>query len=190
MSPSTRPAGVLLTGGGSRRLGTDKALLRLADGVTLAARAAATLGAVCGDCVEVGEGISGLRAVREAPPGGGPLAALLAGVEALATAGPVVLFGCDYPRVDVAALRAIAEAAPTAATAIARDTGGRLHYVCARYGTDAIGEARARFEAGERALRWIELLAHVTVALPSGVLVDLDTPADAAALGIRLDPAP
>ena len=75
-------AGVLLTGGASRRMGTDKARL-VVNGETLAARSARVLTAVCDPVVEVGPGVSGLPAVLEEPPGAGPLVALLAGVGAL-----------------------------------------------------------------------------------------------------------
>jgi molybdopterin-guanine dinucleotide biosynthesis protein A len=59
----TATAGVLLTGGRSRRLGVDKASLVL-DGETLARRAARRLDAVCSPVLEAGDGVSGLPAVR------------------------------------------------------------------------------------------------------------------------------
>jgi molybdopterin-guanine dinucleotide biosynthesis protein A len=183
---TTLPAGVLLTGGSSRRLGVDKAQLRLPDGATLAEHAATVLLAVCGRCVEVGPGRSGLPATRESPAGAGPLAALVAGVRALDDEGPIVLLGCDYPRLDATALRAVVQAPPPTTTAIAR-ARDRLHYVCARYSADAIVAAAARLAAGERALRWIEALPHVAVDLDPAVLLDVDTPDDAAALGLRGD---
>lgn len=191
-APARLP-GVLLTGGRSRRLGVDKATLRLPDGTTLAARAAAILDAVCAPCVEVGDGVSGLRSVREQPPGGGPLAALLAGADALATTGPVILLACDHARVDHALLMRILRApaahgtpGPPDGDAIAATPDGRLHFVCARYSTATIAEARTRFAAGERALRWVAGRPHVTVAAPAELLADVDTPADARALGIAV----
>ena len=66
--------GLLLTGGASRRMGTDKALIEV-DGQRLVDRAAAVLGAVADPVIEVGPGWSELPAVREDPPGSGPLAA-------------------------------------------------------------------------------------------------------------------
>ncbi len=75
---SSRTAmGILLTGGQSRRMGFDKASM-LVGGVACAARVAAVMQAVVADAVEVGPGVSGLRAVREDPPGGGPLVAVCA----------------------------------------------------------------------------------------------------------------
>ena len=68
-------AGILLTGGRSRRMGVDKATLVL-DGETLAVRAGRRLAAACAPTLEVGDGLSGLPSLREWPPGSGPLAAL------------------------------------------------------------------------------------------------------------------
>lgn len=179
---------MLLTGGASRRLGCAKSRLLLPDGRPLAEHAAAVLRAVCATCIEVGPGDSGLPATREDPPGAGPLAALVAAADALDGDRPILLLACDYPRLDAAALRTVADALPADATAIAR-AGGRLHYVCARYGVDAVREARARLAAGERALRWIEQLDHVAVDLDPAQLHDVDTPDDASALGLRAQPS-
>jgi molybdenum cofactor guanylyltransferase len=179
-------AGIVLTGGASRRLGVDKARLQRADGSTLAEHAAALLGAACEPLVEVGPGVTALAATREQPPGAGPLAALLAGCDVVAPDGPVVVLACDYPALDADAVAALVTAQPRHLSAIA-EARGRLHYVCARWSRDAIAEARRRYAAGERALRWVEDLPHVAVALPDARLADVDTPADAAAHGLRVD---
>ena len=98
--------GILLTGGASRRMGVDKATIEWR-GETLAARGARVLGAVCDPVVEAGPGYTNLSAVREDPPGGGPLAALLAAADTL-EAPTVVLLACDMPFVDEALLRLFA----------------------------------------------------------------------------------
>src|SRR6185436_50765 len=77
VSPMAATAAILLTGGRSRRLGVDKATL-VVDGESLARRAARRLAVVCDPVIETGDGVSGLRAVREEPAGAGPLAALAA----------------------------------------------------------------------------------------------------------------
>src|SRR5688500_16693472 len=92
-----RIAGILLTGGASRRLGSDTALLEV-EGRRRVGRAAATLGAVAKPVVEVGPGWSGLPAVREDPPRSGPLAAVSAGAAALRAVGhdgPVLVLAVD-----------------------------------------------------------------------------------------------
>ena len=132
--------GILLTGGTSRRLGTDKATLVL-DGSTLAARAARALLDRGLPSVEVGPGHSGLPAVREEPPLGGPLAALVAGAEALARTMPappdaVVLLACDLPHVGPV-LDALL-AAPPALLVVPLDAERRPQFVCARYGAPLV----------------------------------------------------
>src|SRR5690348_2205329 len=146
---ATRVGGVLLTGGASRRLGTDKASLVL-DGETLAARAARVLTAVCNPVIEVGDGASGLPSVRENPAGAGPLAALVAGVDTLGVA-PVVLLACDMPFVDVPLLRLLAEWPGDGTVVPVND--GRMQYACARYGAASIDEARAALRGGLTALK-------------------------------------
>jgi molybdenum cofactor guanylyltransferase len=192
-------AGVVLTGGSSRRLGFDKATVRIGD-ETLATRAARVLGLVCSPVVEVGPGRTGLRAVREEPPGSGPLAGLVAGANALAadsteshsrSAESVVLLGCDLVRVERPLLGLLAgwDGAPT----VVPIAGGQPQLVCARYGPDALDVARRLLAAGERSLRAL-IDAVDSDRLPEGrwrlvagadAFADLATPDDLARLGLR-----
>jgi molybdopterin-guanine dinucleotide biosynthesis protein A len=183
-APRPELGGVLLTGGASRRLGSDKATARLADGRTLAQHGAATLRSVCLHCIEVGPGVSGLTTVCEQPPGAGPLAAVLAGAAALGRAGVLVL-AVDLPRVGPDVLHTLA--ATPGPAAIAR-ADGRLQYVCACYGAEVLARATAAFAAGERGFRWLGPDDFVPVDFSAELFVDLDTPADAAALGVELRP--
>ena len=85
-------AGVILAGGAGRRMGgLDKAALRVG-GIALLDRVLAAARPVCDRLVVVGPAratdVAGVEFVSEAAPGGGPVPAILAGVEA---AGP----GCD-----------------------------------------------------------------------------------------------
>lgn len=135
---ATPVGGVLLTGGGSRRLGRDKATLEVG-GRTLAERAAGVLAPAVEEAIEVGPGHSGLPAVREDPAGAGPAAALVAGADALGT-DHVVLLAVDLPLVDTPLLAFLAHRGgrPTAIPLV----DGRLQLVCARYGPDALRAAR------------------------------------------------
>ena len=187
-------AGILLTGGRSRRLGVDKATLRIGS-ETLAERGGRILGAVCAPVIEVGDGGSGLPAVREDPPGSGPLAALAAAaarLRELGHTGNVVVLGVDLPAVGAPLLARLRDhvGEPT----VVPKVGGRLQLVCARYGSDALVAAASLVAGGVRALH--ELLdvvdhdvlepdawAHVATA---DDFTDVDTPADAARLGIAL----
>jgi len=181
-------AGILLTGGASRRMTTDKAAI-VWQGESLAVRAGRVLSAVCDPAIEVGSGASGLRCVREDPPGSGPLAALVAGARALETRGPVVLLACDLPFVEAPVLRLLADWAgrPTVIPVV----DGRLQYVCARYGADALERAAAALLAGGRSLRDAaagehdELTEEHWSALGStNPFADVDTPADLRRLGL------
>ena len=185
-----RVAGLLLTGGASRRMGSDKALLEV-DGRRMVDRAAAALGAVAEPVVEVGPGWSGLPAVREDPPGSGPLAAVSAGAAALRAAGhggAVLVLAVDMPRVDVEVLRLLADR-PGPATAVPR-ADGHPQVLCARYGPDALAEADRLLAGGGQSLRllvedlaargeadWVEPEEWEPVAGPEA-FSDVDTPED------------
>ncbi len=182
--------GLLLTGGASRRMGEDKALIELG-GHRLVDRAAALLTAVADPVIEVGPGWSSLPAVREDPPGTGPLAALSAGAAALRAAGhdgSVLVLAVDMPRVGVELLRFLAGRAGTT-TAVPR-AGGHPQPMCARYGPDVLAAVDERLAAGGRSLRdlletlaasgsvsWVEPEEWEPVAGPEA-FSDVDTPED------------
>ena len=191
MAPAHPPiAGLLLTGGASRRMGTDKALIEV-DGQRLVDRAAAVLAAVADPVIEVGPGWSDLPAVREDPPGSGPLAALSTGAAALRAAGhdgAVLVLAVDMPRVSVELLQFLA-GRPGNATAVPRD-GGYPQPMCARYGPDVLAAVDDRLAAGGRSLRdlleslagqgivdWVEA-EEWEPAAGSEAFADVDTPED------------
>nr|MDQ2729906.1 NTP transferase domain-containing protein [Actinomycetota bacterium] len=68
-------AGIVLTGGASRRMGRSKAMLPIGT-TTLAARTAGLVEVVAQPVVEVGLGHSGLPAVADTIAAAGPLAAM------------------------------------------------------------------------------------------------------------------
>jgi len=182
--------GLLLTGGASRRMGEDKALIEVG-GRRLVDHAAALLTAVADPVIEVGPGWSGLPAVREDPPGSGPLAALGAGAASLRAAGhdgAVLVLAVDMPRVGVELLRLLA-GRPGTATAVPR-AGGHPQPMCARYGPDVLAAVDERLAAGGRSLRdlletlavsgavsWVEPEEWEPVAGPEA-FADVDTPED------------
>ena len=188
MTAASGCGGVLLTGGASRRMETDKARI-VWQGETLAARAARVLASVCDPVVEVGSGASGLRCVREDPPGSGPLAALLAGAGALDTRGPLVLLACDLPFVEAPIVRLLADWAgnPTVVPVV----DGRLQFACARYGAAALARAERAIAVGDQTLRaaagddFDELVESEWKAVGGlNAFADVDTPADVRRLGL------
>jgi molybdopterin-guanine dinucleotide biosynthesis protein A len=179
-------AGLLLTGGASRRMGRDKAELVVA-GERLADRAARVLTAVCDPVLEVGPGASSLRAVSDDSPRAGPLAALVSGSAALRADGhdgSVILLGVDLPFIGVPLLELLA-GYPSTDTVVPIADEVRQS-CCARYAPAALDTATQLVVRGERALH--ELLTTVPVVevpeaewgavAPSDAFADLDTPDD------------
>jgi molybdopterin-guanine dinucleotide biosynthesis protein A len=180
-------AGLLLTGGASRRMGRPKATIEWR-GQRLADRAARVLGAVCEPVLEVGPGYSSLPAVGEDEPGAGPLAAFDAGVRALGTAGaagrPALLLACDLPFVGTELLRLLA-AWPGEGTVVPVGDG-HAQVLCARYGPDAFTAAPRLLAEGRRSLRALVDALEPTwlhendwrAAGGTHAFADVDTPAD------------
>lgn len=190
----TATAGILLTGGRSRRLGVDKATLVL-DGETLAVRGARRLTGACSPVIEAGDGVSGLPAVREEPSGGGPLAALAAAGAWLRARGhriPAILLAVDLPAVDETLLGWLRDRPGEPTTVLRVD--GRLQPVCARYGPDALLASESLVAGGVRALHELfDVVEHDVVeegewrvVTQPETFLDVDTPADAQRLGIEL----
>lgn len=181
--------GVVLSGGKGRRFGADKTAVRLA-GSSLLDRAVSAL-AAARRVVVVGPRdpapVSGpvVVRVREDPPGGGPGAAIAAGL-AEVSAPVVVVLAADLPFVDagpVASLvAALEEAAGSVDGVVPLDADGRSQPLLAAYRTDALRRAVAcQDELAGLSLR--RLLAGLSLVNPrelagSGTLADVDTPED------------
>jgi molybdenum cofactor guanylyltransferase len=151
--------GILLVGGTSSRFGSPKELAELG-GETLAVRAWRLLADTCAERLAVGPG--GL-----ADPGTGPVAAIAAGLRE-ATHEVAVVIPVDMPLLTAAALRALADACRSAATA----QRGPLPCAVARCALPA-------FETGERRLRTVlDGLDTARIELEEDLLVNVNTPAD------------
>jgi molybdopterin-guanine dinucleotide biosynthesis protein A len=193
VTPAT-VAGLLLTGGASRRLGVDKATLAV-DGETLADRGARLLQQVCRPVLEVGPGFTSLPLVDEGARRRGPLVALAAGGDALRARGhhdAAILLAVDLPRVGVALLELLRDW-PGEATVVP-EVDGRPQLVCARFGGDALLAARSLVDGGVRRLGDVLDVIDADrigpdvwgpVAEPDD-FADVDTAHDAARLGIDL----
>lgn len=185
--------GILLTGGLSQRMGSDKALLEV-DGLPNAVRLAGVLRQVAAPVVEVGPGRSGLLAVTEEPAGSGPLVALSAGaalLERLGHAGPALVLACDLPFVDAEALEVLV-AWPEGGSVVPV-AGGQPQPLCARWSASDLRWAARLVEAGERSMK--ALLNRPGVEFvdeeqwpgrePAGrVFADVDTAEDLRRLGL------
>lgn len=201
--------GVVLTGGASRRMGRDKALIEV-DGRSLARVAVDALrdaGAAQVLCIGGDLGAlrrAGLEAVADLHPGEGPLGALITaltlldlpagGAGAAGSGGVLHVLTCDLPAVDASVVRPVQEAlaaAPAAAIAAPR-LDGRLQYLSAAYRSAAVrATASQAFTQGERAVRaGLAGLPVVAVdGLDPGKLADVDTPERLAAVRRPTGPA-
>ncbi|HSP39063.1 MAG TPA: molybdenum cofactor guanylyltransferase [Frankiaceae bacterium] len=180
---------IVLAGGNSRRLGGRDKLLevvgtrRLIDRVLDAVSAADRI-------VAVGEKRDGTGAatwVREEPPGGGPVAALAAGLQQVSGALVVLLAG-DLPFVQQLhvdrLLEVISAAEPTAAGAMYVDRDGRDQPLLSVWRTGRLRDVLPSDPAGHGLRRVLAPLD--VIRLPGGDdLVDCDTPEDLAAARAR-----
>jgi molybdopterin-guanine dinucleotide biosynthesis protein A len=151
-----RVGAVVLTGGTAARMGgADKASLEL-HGRTLLDRALAAT-AAADEVVVVGDAVRTSRPVtwaREQPPGGGPAAGLLAGLDAFAHPPELVMvLAVDMPRVTretfARLVAALAAEPPAHDGALLVDSGGRTQPLCAVYRRTSLVQARpADLETG------------------------------------------
>lgn len=169
-------AAVILTGGTGVRLGgADKASLEL-DGRSLLEHALAATAATADRTVVVGTEVPTSRPVRwtrEDPPSGGPAAGLLAGLDALEGATPLVcVLAVDMPRFSAATLdrlvAVLGSAGDSADGACLADAGGRLQWLAGVYRYDALAAARPADRAEEHGLSTKRLMSGLRiVAVPA-----------------------
>ena len=138
-------AAVVVAGGAARRFGGIDKLTVCVDGMPVLARVLTALrGLPADEVVVVGPrrpGVDdGCVVVRESPPGGGPLAAIAAGLAALGegerVGDVVVVVAGDLPHLTPEALGVLVErlaASPSCGVAMATDDGGRAQYLLAAW---------------------------------------------------------
>lgn len=159
-SPAAPIVGAVLTGGASRRMGTDKALLDW-EGRPLARHVADRVARACARVVLVGGSGRGYEALGlpwwpdpAGLEGRGPLAGLVA---ALGRAPHVLLVACDLPQVEALVLRRLVAAAGPAPVAMPVWGDGGLEPLVGVYRRGALGTARASLARGSG--RMSDLLA-------------------------------
>ncbi len=192
---------VILAGGRSSRLGgTPKASLQIAGTTLLELTLRAVTGAdritvvgpepAAGVCPAPGD--PSLRYVREDPPFGGPAAALAAALSQPepggSTAPWLMVLACDMPR-SGQLVPVLLTAAAEAGTSVMASDDGRDQPLAALYRrSDLEGAVVAAVKAGGvENLSMKALLARVSVRpvpVPPGTTLDVDTWADARALGV------
>ena len=143
---------LVLCGGGSRRMGTDKALLELGDKTFL--ERALDAAADADRIVLVGpqREIENDRCIwtREDPPGGGPVAAIAAGVGLVASEN-VVILAVDHPFVEPPVIHRLLAAAGGHDGAIVVDPEGMAQPLVGIYRTARLSERLDALDAVEGA---------------------------------------
>jgi molybdopterin-guanine dinucleotide biosynthesis protein A len=186
-------AGLLLSGGASRRMGHDKASIRVG-GESAATRAARLLGSVADPVWEVGPSHCHLPHLLEDPVGSGPVSAVAAGWKALSAAGhrgPVLVLACDLPLMTRALLGWLA-GLPEERTVIPM-VGGRPQPVCARWSAPDLERLVQLHQSGYRSFKPMYETFDIAFVQPddwksvgsSRLLADTDTPDDLQRLGIE-----
>jgi molybdopterin-guanine dinucleotide biosynthesis protein A len=178
------PVGVVLAGGRSSRMGSDKALL-VVDGVALARRVAdALVAAGCNPVVCQGGDVEslarlGLEVLPDSEPDGGPLPAILDAVSAFAPAD-VVACACDLANLDAATvvrLLEVADGHPKPHVVTAGDASGP--HLLAVWSASARAPLAALVEDGVRSYRAaLERLETALVAVDPGVILNINRPED------------
>jgi molybdopterin-guanine dinucleotide biosynthesis protein A len=181
-------AGVVLTGGSSRRMGRDKALITVSGSQPLAGlvrdalvfSGASDVFSVGGDAKALAT--LGVRSVPDRFPGEGPLGGIITALEQSAS-NLVVVLACDTPDItaDVpgALVREIT-AHPSADVAVVT-IDGRRHPLNAVWRRDrCLAVLEDLFAQGERAPRMAlsALNVHDVTDIDPGLVDDVDSPED------------
>ena len=142
------PTGVVLCGGASQRMGSDKATLELA-GKPLSIWVAAALEAAGADPVIAQGGTAAAPLVTEpdSVPRAGPLAAL---IDVLNRHGDVLVCPTDVPTVSTALLAAIVRHATRTGAPVVLARSDRIEPLIGYYSRAALGELRAGYRDGAR----------------------------------------
>ena len=186
--PGGTVVAVVLAGGAGRRMdGADKAALEL-DGASFLDRVLRAAAGVAGRLVVVGppRPVALERAVifvQEAEPGGGPVPAVAAALEATGGAGVVLVLAVDLPLLastDLGRLLSALQSDPPVETAAAADHRGRPNPLLAAYRVDALRDAVARMPGSGRGEAAARLLPErvATVELGPAATLNVNTPDD------------
>lgn len=206
MTATVNTGAILLVGGRSRRMGGGTKPLLEVGGETLFARAVrAVTDAGCAPIVAAGpvlDEAAPVEWVREDPPFAGPVAAIAAALDRVATPGPgwTILLAGDLPRAERVVRRLIEVVDPDAATPDAAETDavqavvftadGHPQWLAGAYRTSALRAAVGRLgdDVGDASCR--ALLGGLEIAWLTDedeITADIDTPADLQRLRAELE---
>jgi molybdopterin-guanine dinucleotide biosynthesis protein A len=175
MTSSTFDVVVLAGGRSTRMRGADKTQL-VVGGLTMLDRVLAAT-AAARTVVVVGAERPTRASVawtRESPPGGGPAAAVAAGLP-LVTAKVVVLLAADLPLVTSQLIDDLVCSLASDGVVVA-DDDGRPQWLCSAWRTDALRSAG--LVAGAALRETLGRLPFTTIAAAGAAWLDCDTPED------------
>lgn len=179
-------AGLVLTGGASRRMGVDKIMVNIA-GEPCITRIERAIRAVASPCLEVGPGRTSFQSLIEPTPGRGPLAAIAAGgiaLRELGHHGPALVVAGDLPLVTVALMRWLATRPGNGS--VVPMVEGRGQPLLARWSPRDLYQAAHKLERGGGSLRGLPGDTGTTIATETmwssvatpEMFSDIDTPED------------
>jgi molybdopterin-guanine dinucleotide biosynthesis protein A len=177
-------------------MGVSKATMKI-DGVPAAARVMRLLTRVVDPVIEVGTGITGMRSIREEPPNGGPLAAMVAGGRHLRELGQtdlVLVVACDLPLVNEAVFRMLAGWPGTSSVVPIVD--GVANPLCARWSIDDLAAGEQLLLGGFRSVQELIERCDITFVekgewppeVREDLMTDADTPDEMDRLGVSWVP--
>lgn len=183
-------AGAVLTGGASRRMGRDKALVDV-EGRALAARVADVIRAAgIHDVVAIGGDVAALTdvgfvVVPDDHPGVGPLGGIATALRHVdGSASAVLVVACDLPRLDVETVsrivRSWSETSKRGDADVVAASTGRLEPLCAVWSVDRCrGVTDRAIARGERSVhRVLDELTCRTVDVSPAALHNANRPDD------------
>jgi molybdopterin-guanine dinucleotide biosynthesis protein A len=147
--------GIVLSGGKSRRMGVDKALLPY-NGITLLEHVLGIVRAAAGETIVVADVAdkyvlkAGTRVVGDLYPDTGPLGGIITGLTYAADEFNLVV-ACDMPFLQPALLKRLIEAVEGYDAAVP-EINGRLEPLCAAYNKRATEKLWVMLESGELAV--------------------------------------
>ncbi len=162
--------GIVLTGGRSRRFGSDKAFYRIDENNTMTVRAVSSVRSVMND-VRVSSRkdqrhSDSVPIVIDAVPEAGPLAGISAAFQH-STSTWVFVLACDMPNVSNREIeRLLSFRTPTSKAVVPRDCSGRLHPLFACYRSDTATSCNSVLQNGDRSMRsFVESISKLGMVL-------------------------
>jgi len=175
-------AGFVLVGGSSKRMGRDKALLRvgsasLVEHVALEVRAAAGSVALVGAPERYSA--LGFDCLPDLRTGFGPLAGIEAALGSRRGEWNLIV-ACDMPRLDSALLKQLLRDAEEheAMCTVTRDAGGAIHPLCAVYRTSCAPVVWKALDTGR--LRLMDVIRELAASIFEAeiILPNVNTPSE------------